>query len=96
MKPYLIVLDNLSVHKTQELLDFYKSNKVNIVFNSPYVSKFNAIEFTFREMKKIIYSKVYEDGEDIVKDVNRILTSESFNKKIEINIREACINYLSF
>jgi len=96
MKPYLIVLDNLSVHKTQDLLDFYKSNKVNIVFNSPYISKFNAIEFTFRELKKIIYSKVYKDGEDLIKDVNKILTSELFNKKTEINIREACINYFSF
>ena len=96
MKPYLIVLDNLSVHKTQDLLDFYKINKVYIVFNSPYISKFNAIEFTFRELKKIIYWKVYKDGEDLIKDVNKILTSELFNKKSEINIREACINYFSF
>ena len=58
MRPLLIVLDNLSVHKTKDLLDFYKSNKINIVFNSPYVSKFNDIEFTFRDLKKIVYSKV--------------------------------------
>ena len=59
MKPFLIVLDNLAVHKTKELFQFYKDNKVNIVFNSPYVSKFNAIEFTFRDLKKILYSKVF-------------------------------------
>ena len=38
IRPYLIVLDNLSVHKTKDLLDFYKSNKVNIVFNSPMLA----------------------------------------------------------
>jgi len=52
MKPFLILLDNLAVHKKKELLHFYKDNKVNIVFNSPYISKFNAIEFTFRDLKK--------------------------------------------
>ena len=96
IRPYLIVLDNLSVHKTKDLLDFYKSNKVNIVFNSPYVSKFNAIEYTFRDLKKILYSKIYEDEEVLIKDVKHILNSESFNKKTEINVREACINYLGF
>ena len=96
MKPFLIVLDNLSVHKTKDLLDFYRSNKINIVFNSPYVSKFNAIEFTFRDLKKIVYSNVYENSEILLKDIQKILKSELFNKKTEINIREACINYLSF
>ena len=69
---------------------------MNIVFNSPYVSKFNAIEFTFKDLKKIIYSKVYSLEENLIKDVQQILNSESFNKKTEVNIRESCLNYLSF
>lgn len=57
IKPYLIVLDNLFVHKIKDLFQFYKDNKINIVFNSPYASKFNAIEYTFRDLKKIYIQK---------------------------------------
>jgi len=96
MKPFLIVLDNLAVHKTKELFQFYKDNKVNIVFNSPYVSKFNAIEFTFRDLKKILYSKVFGDEEKILMEIKNILNSKLFNDKIEFNIIEAYRNYLLF
>ena len=96
MKPFLIVLDNLAVHKTKELFQFYKDNKVNIVFNSPYVSKFNAIEFTFRDLKKILYSKVFGDEEKILMEIKNILNSKLFNDKIEYNIIEAHRNYLLF
>ena len=32
----IIIMDNLSVHKTQKLLKFYDDNKINILYNSPY------------------------------------------------------------
>ena len=96
IKPYLIVLDNLSVHKTKELFQFYKDNKINIVFNSPYASKFNAIEYTFRDLKKNLYSKIYSNEEKLLNEIKEILNSKWFNDKVENNIREACSNYLSF
>lgn len=33
--PYVIVLDNLNVHKSKQLYQFYIENKVNIAFNAP-------------------------------------------------------------
>jgi transposase len=96
IKPYLIVLDNLSVHKTKDLFQFYKDNKINIVFNSPYASKFNAIEYTFRDLKKNLYSKIYSNEEKLLNEIKEILNSKWFNDKVENNIREACSNYLSF
>lgn len=96
MKPFIIVLDNLTVHKTKELFEFYINNKVNIVFNSPYASKFNAIEFAFRDLKKILYSRVYENEEKFLIEIKNILNSKVFNDKIQNNIAEACRNYLSF
>ena len=51
IKPYVNVLDNLKYHKTRELYDFYLNNKDNILFNPPYVSSFNDIEYSFRNLK---------------------------------------------
>ena len=96
MKPYILVLDNLKCHKTKELYEFYENNKMNIVFNSPYVSDFNAIEYSFRDLKKVIYSRIYENEEKLIIDVKQIINSDYFKKKIKSNIKETCINYLSF
>lgn len=39
--PYAIILDNLSCHKVREIYDFYINNKINIIYNAPYMSNFN-------------------------------------------------------
>ena len=49
---YVIVLDNLAAHKTNALIEYYAKNKINIIFNSPYLSSFNSIELAFRGIKK--------------------------------------------
>jgi len=94
--PYVIVLDNLSCHKSEELYNFYINNKVNIVFNPPYVSEFNCIEYSFRDLKKILYSKIYKSEKELLDDVNKILKSPTFNTKINFNLMDTCKNYLSF
>ena len=38
LSPYIIVLKNLSCHKTKELIELYSSKKMNIIFNRPYLS----------------------------------------------------------
>ena len=45
---FVIILDNLSCHKTQVLKNFYIEEKINVIFNSPYHSDFNCIELFFR------------------------------------------------
>lgn len=96
IKPFAIILDNLSCHKTKELLDYYSENKINIIFNAPYISKFNAIEYSFRDLKKIIYSKIYQSEDELISDVGKILTSEDFRKKLVNHCKEAYLNYLNF
>ena len=34
---YVIVLDNLSVHKTSKVIEFYRENKINALLNCPYL-----------------------------------------------------------
>ena len=55
---YVVILDNLSCHKTPLLKKFYDEEKMNIIFNSPYHSNFNCIELLFRIIKKN-YMKSY-------------------------------------
>ena len=50
---YVIVLDNYLSHKTNLLIKYYCDNKINILFNIPYLSKFNSVELCFRNFKKI-------------------------------------------
>ena len=40
-KRYDIIMDNLSCHRTSQMLDFYNKNKINIIFNVTYKSNFN-------------------------------------------------------
>jgi transposase len=42
--PIVLVLDNLSVHRTRKVVDFSKRCKIEIVYNASYSSEFNPIE----------------------------------------------------
>ena len=51
-------MDNLSVHRTKKLMEFYKDKKLNIIFKCIYRSNFNAIELAFRIIKFTLYNKL--------------------------------------
>ena len=70
-KQFLIVLDNCTSHKTEELIKFCTEEKINILFNVQYCSYFNCVELCFRALKKLLYYKFYEDKEEIVKELKR-------------------------
>ena len=52
----LIVLDNASYHKIKEVIKVYHDNKLKIIANIPYQSKFDGIEFFFGFLKICIIS----------------------------------------
>lgn len=54
IEKYVLILDNLSCHKTQEIFNLYNEKKINVLFNSPYLSNWNCIELAFRALKKNI------------------------------------------
>ena len=57
-----ILMDNLQVHKTKEVLETCKRLKVRPIFNVPYSPDFNSIETYFSllkgEYKKLILEKI--------------------------------------
>jgi len=94
--PYLIVLDNLSCHKTKKIYEFYQTEKINVLFNSPYLSDFNSVELGFRNLKKKIYSKIFANTNDLINEVRNILISNEFNDSIRFNLAETLSKYLLF
>ena len=89
-------MDNLSSHKTLELFSFYKDNKLKVLFNSPYVSEFNMIEYCFRFIKNITYKKIYENILSLKKDVVEIIESQSFLNSLEGLYKDTLLNYINF
>ena len=44
-------MDNLSAHKTQEVLQYMHENDIKYIFNVPYSPDFNPIEAVFSKVK---------------------------------------------
>jgi transposase len=93
---YLIILDNLSVHKTKNLINFYKENNINILFNSPYCSEFNCVELVFRAVKKKIYSKLFKNINEIEEEIKNIFEDKTFCNTLRANFKETLEKYKLF
>ena len=89
-------MDNLSSHKTSKLMEFYDKHKINVLFNTPYLSNFNAIELSFRNLKKFLYTKVFSSIEEVEEEVKKHLNDERFKIGIKENFKETLIKYENF
>ncbi len=96
IKNYVFVLDNLSAHLTDEMFDFYKKNKMKILFTVPYRSTFNMIENVFREIKNITYKKLYSNTFELKKDLKSIIEGEKIKKYLPKLFNETMKEYESF
>ena len=93
---YLIILDNHSSHKKEEVIEFLKEKKIPVVFNAPYMSAFNAIELAFRAIKKIAYSNLYNSIDDVCRDAITLLNGEKFKNTLLYNYKETIGQYILF
>ena len=95
-KRYVIIMDNLSCHRTKQMFEFYKKNKINVIFNVTYKSSFNAIELAFRTIKFKIYKKLYESIDSVFKDIKDILLEKEFSLSLKKNFIETLYTYLNY
>ena len=93
---YIIVMDNYSVHKTKKLIEYYKENKINILFNCPNASYFNSVELAFRSIKKVLYKKLFNDINEVEIEVEKILSDSNFKNTLIKNYKETLEQYLKF
>ena len=91
---FALFLDNLSCHKTNKVIKFFADKKINIIFNSSYLSSFNSIELAFRGLKNIIYKTIYKSMDSLKEDIKNILDSIDFQKTIRYNYKETISEYL--
>ena len=93
---YVLILDNLKAHKTEDVFKFLKINNICAVFNAPYMSIFNSIELSFRSIKKIVYSNLYDSLEDVKADVIKYLKSDDIIRTLSYNYKETVSQYISY
>ena len=69
---------------------------MNIIFNTPYLSSFNCIEYAFRSLKKKIYTKRYEGLNDVIENSSKFIESNEFKNSLKKNYRDTLENYVTF
>lgn len=93
---YVICMDNLNSHKTPSLMKFYKDNKINIIFNAPYMSVFNSVELSFRYIKRILYANLFNNINEVSSKVGDLLKEEKFYNTLLYNYGETIVQYINF
>ena len=79
-KTYFI--DNASIHHTKKFKELLKDNKMHILYNAPYNSEKNPIEYLFSLLRKEIQRNVFNNIDELTLLIN------NFKNKINYN----CLN----
>ena len=96
IKKYVFFFDNTRFHKTKELKNFYKNNKLKIITNVPYENSFDSVELYFRYIKNVIYKNIYNYIDDVIKEVINILNSDKFRRSLLLQYKETIEKYIYF
>lgn len=86
----IIFMDNASIHKNKIFNNDIIINKWNIIYNIPYHSHLNPIEYVFSLLRKNILNSNVETISDIIKVI--ILFKKNINKIHIVNIFNKCLN----
>ena len=95
-KKIIFIYDNAAYHISKDVIEFFKNKKIKGLTNCPYRSYFNMVELAFRYIKNIIYKNVYNNMDDLIKDVKKILESESLKKSLINLYKETLEKYKIF
>jgi len=67
------LIDNASIHTNKKAKEFYKTNKINIIFNAPYQSKFNPIEMVFSLLRKKLNKRIVKTQKEIEEEIEQFI-----------------------
>ena len=82
----------IKIHKSKDLLIYYKHNNIKIVCNVHYESSFNMVELSFLFIKNNIYKIIYNDIEEITDDASSMLELEKCKNSLLLNIKKYLSN----
>jgi transposase len=86
----IIFLDNASIHKNSLFKNDIVKNKWNIIYNIPYHSHLNPIEYVFSLLRKKINNSNVETLEQLINVI--LLFKKNINKSHIKNIFNKCLN----
>ncbi len=78
------LIDNASIHKNKKTKQFYKDNKVHVIFNAPYQSKFNPIEMVFSLLRKKLNKSIVKSSNEINETINLFIKELKLQTLINI------------
>lgn len=82
IKKSIIVYDNATCHKTQEVVEKCLDKKFKVITNIPYKSEFNGIEFLFGYFKKEYYKFIFSNKNEQKKKILDIIKSQEITDNI--------------
>lgn len=85
-----ILLDNASIHKNKHFNNNIKINNWNIIYNVPYHSHLNPIEYIFSLLRRELLKNDINSFNDIIETV--IKFKKNINKTYVKNIFNKCLN----
>jgi transposase len=88
----IIFMDNASIHKNSLFKNFIINNNFNVIYNIPYKSELNPIEYIFSLLRKELLNNDNSTYELIIKTIINFI--KNFNKKYSYNIFNKCFNIL--
>jgi len=77
-------LDNARVHKTKSFNKIKEDYKLNIIYNAPYQSKYNPIEYVFSLLRKQIQKYSNKSYNELIKIINIFIKNIEENKLYNI------------
>jgi hydroxypyruvate isomerase len=83
IKSSLIVFDNSTCHKAQEVIQNFIDKKFKIITNIPYKIEFNGIEFLFGFFKNEYYKGIHSNKKEQKKKIIELIESNEIKEKIE-------------
>jgi len=63
-------MDNATIHKTLKFKELQKKLNLKIIYNAPYKSQYNPIEFVFSLLRKYIQKGINNTKQDIINIIN--------------------------
>jgi transposase len=79
-KNHVYFLDNARVHKTKSFNKIKEDYKLNIIYNAPYQSKYNPIEYVFSLLRKQIQKYSNKSYNELIKIINIFIKNIEENK----------------
>ena len=89
IKNRTFLMDNASIHKSKKMTKYIKDNNLKVIFNIPYCSEYNPIEYIFSLLRKKLLNEEINNKDNIIKIIVKF--KKELNKNHVKNIFNKCM-----